>query len=65
MARDADLLENALEAREHIKTGYKDAQNWLDNINKVIKTGSGKKLLKEIENTDPHDWWKGLKKIER
>jgi putative hydrolase of HD superfamily len=65
VARDADLLENALEAREYIKIGYADAQNWLDNINKVIKTESGKKLLKEIESTDPNDWWRTLKKIER
>jgi putative hydrolase of HD superfamily len=65
VARDADLLENALEAREYITVGFKDAQNWLDNIAKIIKTESGKKLLKEIEKADPNDWWKDLKKIER
>ncbi len=65
VARDADLLENALEAREYINIGFKDAQNWIDNIWKVIKTESGKKLLKEIEKADPNDWWKNLKKIER
>ncbi|MFC1741493.1 HD family hydrolase [Nanoarchaeota archaeon] len=65
VARDADLLENALEAKEYIKIGYSDAQNWIDNIWKVIKTESGKKLLKEIEDTDPNDWWRNLKKIER
>ena len=64
VARDADLLENALQVKEYIKIGYADAQNWIDNIWKVIKTNSGKKLLKEIESTDPNDWWKGLKKIE-
>ncbi|MBU2561458.1 MAG: HD domain-containing protein [Nanoarchaeota archaeon] len=65
VARDADLLENALEAREYIKIGYADAQNWIDNIWKVIKTGSGKRLLKEIESTDPNEWLFSLKKIER
>ncbi len=65
VARDADLLENALEAREYIIIGYKEAQNWIDNIRKVINTDSGKKLLDEIENADPYEWWKGLKKIER
>lgn len=65
VARDADLLENALQAKEYIKVGYKDAQNWIDNIGKVIRTKSGKKLLGEIEKTDPNDWWKGLKKIEK
>jgi putative hydrolase of HD superfamily len=65
VARDADLLENALEAREYVTIGFKGAQNWLDNIAKIIKTDSGKKLLKEIEKSDPNDWWKNLKKIER
>jgi len=65
VARDADLLENALQAREYMKVGYADAQNWIDNIWKIIATESGKKLLCEIEKTDPNDWWKGLKRIER
>ncbi len=65
VARDADLLENALEAKEYIKIGYKDAQNWIDNIWKVIRTESGKRLLKEIEKSDPNDWWRNLKKIQR
>ena len=64
VARDADLLENAIQAKEYIKIGYKDAQNWIDNIRKVIMTETGKKLLEEIENTDPNDWWRNLKKID-
>lgn len=65
VARDADLLENAFQAKEYIEIGYKDAQNWIDNIKKVIKTESAKKLLKEIEKTSCNDWWRNLKKIER
>jgi putative hydrolase of HD superfamily len=65
IARDADLLENAFQAKEYMEIGYKDAQNWIDNIWKIIKTESGKKLLKELEKTSSNDWWKDLKKIER
>jgi len=65
VARDADLLENAVQAMEYIKVGYKDAQNWIDNIWQVINTKSGKKLLKAIKETDPNDWWRKLKKIEK
>lgn len=65
VARDADLLECAIQAREYLKLGYKDAQNWIDNIWTVVKTNSAKKLLKEIEKVDSNDWWKNLKKIER
>ena len=64
VARDADLLECALQAREYIKIGFEDAQNWLDNINKILKTKSGKVLMKEIESTDPNAWWRDLKKID-
>lgn len=65
VARDADLLENAVQAREYIEIGYKDAQNWIDNCRKVLKTESAKKLLNILEKTSPNEWWKDLKKIER
>ena len=65
VARDADLLENAFQAKEYIEIGYKDAQNWIDNIRTILKTNSAKKLLDEIEKTSSNDWWKDLKKIER
>jgi putative hydrolase of HD superfamily len=65
VARDADLLENAFQAKEYIEIGYKDAQNWIDNIRKILKTKSAKKLLDEIEKTSSNEWWKNLKKIER
>ncbi|MBD3313960.1 HD domain-containing protein [Candidatus Woesearchaeota archaeon] len=65
IARDADLLENAVQAREYLVMGYKDAQNWIENIRKLLRTSSAKKLFKQIEKADPNSWWKGLKKIER
>lgn len=65
VARDADLLENALTAKEYIDIGYKDCQNWIDNIWKVIKLDSSKRLLKIIETANSQGWYKELKKIER
>ncbi len=65
VARDADLLENAFQAKEYIEIGYKDAQNWIDNIRTVLKTESAKTLLKEIEKASSNDWWRSLKKIDR
>jgi len=65
VAKDVDQLEDALEAKELVEIGYKDAQNWIDNAWKVIKTDSAKKLLKQIEKTSSNDWWRNLKKIER
>lgn len=65
IARDADLLENAYQAKEYIDCGYKDADDWLKNIRKHLKTKSAFELLDDLEKTSSNDWWKGLKKTER
>lgn len=65
VARDADLLENAVQAKEYIDQGFKDAQKWIDAIKTILKTQSAKKLLKLIEKTSSNEWWGHLKKIER
>ena len=65
VARDADLIECALQYKEYLEKGHKDAQDWLNNIRKILKTKTAKKMLDEIESSDPNSWWKGLKKIER
>ena len=65
VARDADLLENGVQAKEYVKIGYKEAQKWMDNSTKLLKTKSAKKLAAELDKTDPNDWWQSLPKIER
>ena len=65
VARDADLLENAYQAKEYIEIGYQDAQDWIDNIKKYLVTKSAKKLAAELEKTSSNEWWRGLKKTER
>jgi len=65
VARDADLIECALQYKTYLEKGHKDAQDWLNNIKKILKTKTAKKMLDEIEGSDPNSWWKGLKKIER
>ena len=64
IARDADLLECAVQAKEYLSLGY-DVQNWIDNIEKLLKTDTAKNLLEEVKKTQPTEWWKGLKKTER
>jgi len=65
VARDADLIECALQYKAYLEKGHKDAQDWLNNIRKILKTKSAKQMLDEIEKSDPNEWWKGLKKIQR
>jgi len=65
VARDADLIENALQYKEYVEKGHKEAQQWLDNVRKLVKTKTAKQMLDVIEKTDSRSWWKGLKKIDR
>lgn len=63
LARDADLLECAIQAREYRELGYKDAENWIINIGKKLKTKEAKQILKEAEKSNLRDWWENLKKV--
>ena len=63
IAKDADRLEQAVMARKYILQGYKDAQDWINNIRISLFTKSALKLLDIIENADPNAWWKGKKLV--
>lgn len=63
VAKDADLLELALQAKEYLELGYHGKQNWLDNVKKHLKTKTAKKIFQAIEKGSLNDWWRGLKKL--
>lgn len=62
IAKDADWLETAFQAKEYSDLGY-PTQNWIDNVEKALETESAKKLLAEMKNTKFTDWWMDLKKM--
>lgn len=63
VAKDADYLECAIQAKEYLDIGYRKAENWINNVGKVLKTKSAKKLFNLIKKSDSFEWWKKLKKI--
>ncbi len=63
VAKDADYLECTIQAKEYLDIGYKKAENWIDNVGKVLKTKSAKEIFKLIKKSDSLGWWKGLKKL--
>jgi len=63
IAKDADLLEQALTAKELVEIGYQYAQDWINNVGKRLKTKSAKKIWKILKKSSSNDWWQGLKKI--
>lgn len=63
--KDADYLECAVQAKEYLDIGYKDAITWVENIEKRLKTRNAKLLHRKLKTQDSNSWWKGLKKIDR
>jgi putative hydrolase of HD superfamily len=61
VAKDADILECAMQAREYQVQGYDAAVDWLDRANDRLKCESSKKLLSILKHSDPNEWWKKLK----
>jgi putative hydrolase of HD superfamily len=64
VVRDADLLECIVQAREYQALGYNDVADWIFNARGALKTESAKKIAAECLNTEPKEWWQGLKKWE-
>jgi len=64
IARDADMLETAFQAKEYLDIGHKACEKWISNVEKCLKTKSAKSLLKTMKKTSFTDWWQGLKKMD-
>jgi putative hydrolase of HD superfamily len=64
IAKDTDLLELAVRAREYIEQGHKDAQEWFEAARQRVQTQSAKTLLAELPTISATEWWHGLKKID-
>ncbi|GAX59522.1 metal dependent phosphohydrolase [Candidatus Scalindua japonica] len=61
VARDADILECAMQAREYQVQGFDAAVDWLDRADDRLRCESSKKLLSILIQSDPNEWWKRLK----
>ncbi|MFA6928087.1 MAG: HD domain-containing protein [Patescibacteria group bacterium] len=63
IAKDADWLETAFQAKEYVDVGFVFTEDWIKNVEKALETASAKKIIKEMKKTKFTDWWKGLKKM--
>jgi putative hydrolases of HD superfamily len=63
IAKDADWLEQAFQAKEYVDTGYKAAQNWIDNVAAAVETESAKKIISEMQKIEFTQWYEGLKRM--
>lgn len=63
IAKDADWLETAFQAKEYADIGFTFTSKWIENVSLALETKSAKLLIKEMRQTKFTDWWQGLKKM--
>lgn len=64
IAKDADLLEQAISAKEYVEKGYPFAEDRINNVSKKLQTKSAKKIIADLKKSNSNNWWQGLKKID-
>lgn len=57
LARDADQLSFILELKALLDVGSKTPRKWIKVVIRRLKTETGKKLAKNILDTNWDDWW--------
>ncbi|MFH1479113.1 MAG: HD domain-containing protein [Candidatus Omnitrophota bacterium] len=65
IARDADILECLIQAREYYIHGFKEAVKFTKKAPSFLKTKSAKKLWSLAKNSDINSWWEKLSTFKR
>ncbi len=65
VARDADILECLLQAKEYVDNGYPVAKTFFKRAPDHLKTKTAKELWKTALTWDSHAWWQNVVKFER
>jgi len=65
VARDADILECLVQAKEYLDNGYPVARKFLRRAPGFLKTKTAQKLWKALQTWDSTVWWENVVKFER
>ena len=63
IARDADWLEQAFQAKEYFDLGYGSTKQFMDNVGEALETDSAKKIHHQMRKKNFTDWWDGLMRM--
>lgn len=63
IAKDADWLETAFQAKEYLDLGYESSIDWINNVERAVETRSAKKIIRQLKQTEFFEWWRGLKRM--
>ena len=65
IARDADILECLVQAKEYYDQGFKNAEKFFKKAPEHLMTESAKKLWEEAQKWDSNAWWERLSDFKR
>ncbi len=65
VARDADIFECLIQAKEYTDNGHAQAKKFLKVAPGHLKTKTAKRWWKQLENWHSGDWWENVVKFER
>ncbi len=65
VARDADILECLIQAKEYYDHGYTKAKKFFQVAPGYLKTKTARELWKRMKNWDSGRWWESVVKFER
>lgn len=66
VCQDADWLEVAIQAKFYHESGCSGCWEWIENVEKALKTQTAREILDNIKNEENFTscWWRGLMKVE-
>ena len=65
VARDADILECLLQAKEYYDSGHMKAKKFFKVAPSRLKTKTARRFWKQIQKWDSSRWWEDVVKFER
>lgn len=65
IARDADILECLIQAKDYSEQGFSEAIKFMKKAPKVLRTKSAKKLWKSAKNMGLNGWWLKFSEFKR
>jgi len=64
IAKDADLLECAFQAKQYLENWHTSVQDRIDNVWQALQTESAKQIREEMTKSSFTDWRQWLKKLD-
>ncbi|MBN2097485.1 MAG: HD domain-containing protein [Candidatus Omnitrophica bacterium] len=65
VARDADILECLIQAKEYYEQGFRQAANFMRKAPQHLKSKAARRIWRKAKNCNLSDWWRGLSQFKR